>query len=150
MYTYAELSICSNSGRGVESNWVHSARRSPIGLLYLLWVVMRMENLVEWWLAGETEALGENLPKCHFVHHKSHITWSGVKPGRAVESQRLGAWVFALPLKTLPCRNSNPDRSAVKPVASRYTIWAIPAPINLLLSLVRNFYTYDFFLVMCI
>jgi hypothetical protein len=24
---------------------------------------MMMENLVEWWLAGETEVLGENLPR---------------------------------------------------------------------------------------
>jgi hypothetical protein len=25
-------------------------------------------------LAGETEALGEDLPQCHFVHHKFHMT----------------------------------------------------------------------------
>jgi hypothetical protein len=37
--------------------------------------LMDMEQLVEWELAGETEVLGENFPQCHFVNHKSHMTW---------------------------------------------------------------------------
>jgi hypothetical protein len=52
---------------------VHSALRLPIGLLCQPRVIMMMEKLVEWWLAGETEVLGENLHKCRFVHQKPHM-----------------------------------------------------------------------------
>jgi hypothetical protein len=69
----------SNSG-GVESNWVHSALRPPICLLCQPRVIMIMEKLVEW-LARETEVLGENLPQCHFVHHKPHMLWPEANSG---------------------------------------------------------------------
>jgi hypothetical protein len=47
--------------------------------------MMNVEQSVEWELAGETEVLGEKLPQCHFVLHKSHLTlWPdlGSNPGR--------------------------------------------------------------------
>jgi hypothetical protein len=49
------------------------------------------ERLVEWWLAGETEVLGENLPQCRFVNHKSHML----------------------------CPDANPDRRSGKPTTNR-------------------------------
>jgi hypothetical protein len=65
---------------GWSPNWVHSARRPLTGLLYLPRVIVMMENLVEW-MAGEAEVLGENLPRRHFVHDKSHLTRPGIEPG---------------------------------------------------------------------
>jgi hypothetical protein len=63
---------------------------------------MIVEQLMEWKLAGETEVPGENLPRRHFVHHKSHMTRPGLEPrALAVGSQRLTALAMARPLLRL-------------------------------------------------
>jgi hypothetical protein len=57
---------------------------------------MIVEQLVEWWLTGETEVLGENLPQRHFVHHKIPHDRPGLESWTAaVESHRLTAWAMA-------------------------------------------------------
>jgi hypothetical protein len=38
------------------------------------WMMMSVEQSVERELAGGIEVLGENLPYCRCVHHKSHMT----------------------------------------------------------------------------
>jgi hypothetical protein len=44
-------------------------------------MLLSVELSVEY-LAWETEVLGENLPKCSSVHHKSHIAQNGLEPVR--------------------------------------------------------------------
>jgi hypothetical protein len=67
--------FCWEGDIGLES--------SPPQLVYYnspgWWWMISVEHSVEW-LAAETEALGENLIQCRFVHHKSHMIWSSFEP----------------------------------------------------------------------
>jgi hypothetical protein len=78
---------------------------------------MGMEQSVEWELAGETEALGENLPQCHFIHHKSHIAWPGNEPGL----QRWEAETMARPLQSTN-RTTNWTNCMVQGRTSRWVL----------------------------
>jgi hypothetical protein len=55
-------------------------------------MIMMMEISVEW-LARETELLGENLPQCRFVHHKSHML-SGCEPGQEYLNLYMGNYTI--------------------------------------------------------
>jgi hypothetical protein len=41
---------------------------------------MSVEQSVEREFAKETHVSGENLPQCHFVHYKSHMSRPGLEP----------------------------------------------------------------------
>jgi hypothetical protein len=66
---------------------------------------MNAEQSLEWELAGETEVLRENLPHCHFVHHKSYMIWPGIEPGPPT-TKRLS---YDTVLPVIPSSISFPD-----------------------------------------
>jgi hypothetical protein len=80
------------SGGGVQLGPLDTAATNGLSCQYR--VIMMMEKFVEWWLAGETEVLGENLPQCRFVHHKPNML-----PGREPGPPRWEAIILPLELR---------------------------------------------------
>jgi hypothetical protein len=78
-------------------NWVHSARRPFIGLLYLPRVIVKMENLVEWIGRGNRSTRRKPAPEplCP-PQIPLDQTWARTRAA-AVGSQRLTAWAMARP-----------------------------------------------------
>jgi hypothetical protein len=50
---------------------------------------MNIEQLVEREFTGETKVLGENLPYCHYVNHKSLTTYLELNPSRCSEKPEI-------------------------------------------------------------
>jgi hypothetical protein len=62
------------------------------------WQMMSVGQSLEWELAGEIKLFGENMPQCHFVHHKPHdLTWKRTQ-ATVAGSWHLTAWAMKWPL----------------------------------------------------
>jgi hypothetical protein len=67
---------------GWGENWIHLVRRPLIGLLYQPRAIYDECGAVGGMRIGRgNEVLGENMPQCNFVYHKSRMTWPGLEPG---------------------------------------------------------------------
>jgi hypothetical protein len=84
---------------GVDSNWVHSALRPLIGLFCQPRIIMMMEKLVEWWLAGKQMYSEKTCPSAALF--PTNPTWPERARTRAaaVGNQRLTAWATARPFR---------------------------------------------------
>jgi hypothetical protein len=74
-------------------------------------MAMSVEQSVEF-LARETEVLGEDVPQCGFVHHKSHMT-AGSNSGRRGGEAATNRLSHSTASQQLPsCNSSFPEIKA--------------------------------------
>jgi hypothetical protein len=103
-------------------DWVHLVGRPLVGLLYepRMITMMGVEQAVEWELAGETEVLGENLPQCHSVNHKSHMPWSNYLSMAVQPLWTLPLFQFLNPYTVGPTTRTG-DQPVVRPLPTHRT-----------------------------
>jgi hypothetical protein len=92
------------------------------------WRMMSMQQSVGW-TAGEFEALGENLPQCHFVHYPNELTWGQTRTTK-VGSRRPTDWAMARK-STIPWKWNAYRRSALRSRSHHYMEhkWSVsPSP----------------------
>jgi hypothetical protein len=79
LWIHLQLHVVFFSGVGWD--WVHLVRRPLTGPLYQTRIIDECGEFGGTRTGKETRVLGGNLPHCHFVHLKSHITWPIIEPG---------------------------------------------------------------------
>jgi hypothetical protein len=81
------------------------------------------------------KAYGEWMYDPHFLYLGTSWKEPPVLIGQEVGCTSEPVWTIWRSENSLPHRDSNSDFSVIQPVASRYTVYAIPAPHTILIGL---------------